>query len=137
MQMTVRWKINDDITVEATGETAAEAHQAISQLYEVYGSETQCRLCKCKRLKPVARVVEGNSFFELVCANYECKAKFSIGQSKTKGGLFPQRKDKDGNWKPNGGWAKWEGKKQDADDAHEDGHVADTPAKRGSPKKLF
>jgi hypothetical protein len=29
--------------------------------------------------------------------------------SEGENGLYPKRKDKDGNWLPNGGWTKWEG----------------------------
>jgi hypothetical protein len=31
---------------------------------------------------------------------------------KKGGGLFPKRKDKDGNWLPDRGWVKWNSKTQ-------------------------
>ena len=37
------------------------------------------------------------------CKKPDCRAKFAFGQHRTgKGSLFPQRKDKAGNYKPNG-----------------------------------
>ena len=37
----------------------------------------------------------------------DCGAKLAFGANKKGGGLFPKRKDADGNWLPDGGWQKW------------------------------
>src|SRR5205085_1698047 len=48
----------------------------------------------------------------------DCRARFVFGQSKQHPGtLFPQRKDREGKAKPNGGWSRWEGSDKAAEAA--------------------
>ena len=53
----------------------------------------------------VVRENDGNEFYELRCL--DCGAKLAFGAHKKGGGLFPRRKDIDGEWLSDRGWQKW------------------------------
>ena len=40
----------------------------------------------------------------------DCGARLAFGVMKKGGGLFPKRKDADGNWFPDRGWVKYNAK---------------------------
>lgn len=67
------------------------------------------------------RTNDGNEFYEKVYAGSNPKLfgyKKAYGSSKeNKGSLFPQRKDKEGNYYKNNGWHKWEGGQQSSPQA--------------------
>lgn len=108
--MKVQVKVSPTTIVEAEGQTLQDVFEQLSRLEEVFNLSA-CGLCKGTSLRHQVRVNEGYTFFELVCQNSDCRARFSFGQPKNvKGGLFPQRKEKDGSYKPNGGWVKYEKK---------------------------
>jgi hypothetical protein len=48
---------------------------------------------------------DGNEYYEIRCV--DCGAKLAFGANKKGGGLFPRRKDAEGNWLPDNGWTKW------------------------------
>jgi hypothetical protein len=50
-------------------------------------------------------LLEPWTYYELRCA--DCGARLSFGSMKKGGGLFPRRKDSEGNWLPDRGWVKW------------------------------
>jgi hypothetical protein len=53
----------------------------------------------------VVRENDGNEYYELRCT--DCGAKMAFGANKKGGGLFPRRKDTEGNWLPDNGWQRW------------------------------
>lgn len=107
--MKLNRKISPNTIVDVEGETAAEIFEKLASMEEVFAIET-CGCCGTGGARHQVRHVDDYTFFELVCVNQTCRARFSFGQAKKpKGTLFPQRKDKAGAWKPNGGWEKYTG----------------------------
>ena len=98
------------ITFEIEGETPKDLFKKVAGLQEVFEAETTCGCCEGKDIRFQVRTVEDNDYFELVCQDINCRARFQFGQNKKGGGLFPKRRDESG-WLANGGWSKWEGKK--------------------------
>jgi hypothetical protein len=45
----------------------------------------------------------------------KCGARLSFGVHKKGGGLFPKRKDNEGNWLSDNGWVKWNPKTEKAE----------------------
>lgn len=74
----------------------------------------------------VRKNAEDDEFYEMVYAGTVPALrgyKLEFGCHKKGGGLFPKKKDKEGNWVENNGWTKWQGNKETASEA---------PAKTGS-----
>jgi hypothetical protein len=101
--MKIKYNIGD-ITVELEGETQKDLFKQLSSFQEVFG-ERACGKCKSEHLRFVVRENDGNEYYELKCA--DCGAKLAFGVNKKGGGLFPKRKDADGEWLPDKGWTKW------------------------------
>ena len=95
---------NKRITAEFEADTHRELFTQISKFQEVF-EETKCGKCGSENLRFVVRTVDDNEYYELRCM--DCGAKLAFGSMKKGGGLFPKRKDADGNWLPDGGWQKW------------------------------
>ena len=95
---------NGRINVEFEADTQKDLFSQISSFQEVF-DESLCGKCGSENLKFVVRVVEENEYFELRCR--DCAAKLAFGAHKKGGGLFPKRKNKDGDWLPDSGWGKW------------------------------
>ena len=95
---------NGKISVEFDGESYKDLFGQISSFQEIF-EETHCGACESENLKFIVRTVDENDYYELRCL--DCGARLSFGVMKKGGGLFPKRKDKDGNWLPNRGWVKW------------------------------
>lgn len=92
--------------ITVTGDLMTEVFSQLAELEEVFGV-TECGKCKGTKLSRVVRTVDGNDYHELRCLNPNCKAKlwFHVNKNQTKkGGLYIERKNKDGTWKPYGGW---------------------------------
>ena len=85
------------ISVEFECDTQKELFAQLSSFQEVFG-ETKCGKCGSENLKFVVREVDGNEYHEIRCL--DCGAKLQFGVNKKGGGLFPKRKDADGNWLP-------------------------------------
>jgi hypothetical protein len=99
----VQVTVNARTIVEVEGETVKDVFDELAGAEEVFAID-QCGLCGTAGVRHVVRHVDKYSYYEAHCTNAECRARFAFGQSRdVPGGLFPQRKDKDGNWKPNGG----------------------------------
>jgi len=88
-----------------------ELFAKLAHLEEIFG-HNQCVKCKSNNLKRVIRTAQGTddkgkvktyTYYELRCE--DCYARFQFGQGDN--GMFPQRKDKDGNYKPDGGWVRY------------------------------
>ncbi len=102
---------NGRLMFEVTGETAKALFREIAQIQEVFDAEKSCGCCNGTDLRFLSRQVDDFDFYELACGNQECRARFSFGQAKKGGALFPKRKDEDGSYLPNRGWSKYEGGK--------------------------
>lgn len=92
------------LTITFEAETQKEVFKYLSSLEEVFG-ETKCGKCGSENLRFVVRENDGNEYYELRCL--DCGAKLAFGVMKKGGGLFPRRKDSEGNWLPDRGWTKW------------------------------
>jgi DNA-directed RNA polymerase subunit RPC12/RpoP len=101
--MKLNYKLGN-LTVEFECDTVKEVFGQLSTFQEVFG-ETQCGKCGSENLRFVVRENDGNEYYEIRCN--ECGARLSFGVMKKGGGLFPKRKDADGNWLPDKGWQKW------------------------------
>ena len=104
--MKVQIKVNPTTIVEVEGKNIKEVMEALAEAEEVF-AVSKCGLCGKEGVRHQVRHVDKWVYYELACTNSDCRAKFSFGQTK-EGKLFPQRKTKDGDWKPNGGWERYE-----------------------------
>lgn len=93
-------------------DTQADMFAAIVSAEEVFG-QGKCEACGNTDVKLNRRIVEDNSFYEVVCQNPKCKAKLAMSQNKKGGGLYPNRRNKEGAIVGKWGWAKYEPKKED------------------------
>lgn len=96
-----------NVTVEFETDTVRDGFAQLATFQEVFG-ETLCGKCGSENVKFIVRENEGNEYYELRCA--DCHARLAFGAHKKGGGLFPRRKDSDGNWLPDNGWTKWNAK---------------------------
>lgn len=95
------------ITFKVQGEHPKDLLAAIAALQEVFEAEKSCGVCNSTNIRFLYRLSSGYKFYEMVCGEQGCRARFSFGQAKEGGGLFPKRRDDDGNWLPNRGWEKY------------------------------
>jgi hypothetical protein len=101
---------NGAIEFEVEGSTEKEIFKQIAKLQEVFKGES-CGCCKKTNTRLQVRTVEDNEYYELKCDEQGCGAVLAYGQHKKGGSLFPKRKGDTGEWLPNRGWHKWDGKK--------------------------
>jgi len=94
----------DKMSVELEGETQRDLFGQLAAFQEVF-DETLCKKCDSTNVKFVVRQVEDNEYYELKCQ--DCGAKLAFGCMKKGGGLFPKRKDPEGNWLNDRGWVKY------------------------------
>ena len=92
------------LSVELECDSQKELFTQLASFQEVF-SENKCGKCGSENLRFVVRENDGNEYYELRCL--DCGAKLAFGVMKKGGGLFPRRKDSDGNWLPDRGWTKW------------------------------
>lgn len=103
--MKVSYTTSDNrMTVEIDGKDNKDVFNQLSLFQEIYESR-RCGACDSDRVRFQVRDVQGNTYFEIKCL--DCGSVLAFGQKRSDGSLFPKRKDKDGNWLPNGGWVKW------------------------------
>ena len=95
---------NGRVTVEIEGDSQRDLFSGISKAQEVFEEDT-CGKCGHDHVRFVVRTIDDNQYHELRCTS--CGAKLSFGANKKGGGLFPKRKDPDGDWLPDSGWVKW------------------------------
>lgn len=110
--MKVIYRTTDSrISVEVEGKDNKDIFKQLSVFQELFDNG-KCQACDGERVRFVVREVQGNTFYELRCL--DCGATLAFGQKKADGSLFPKRKDKDGNWLPNGGWVKWQPREEES-----------------------
>jgi len=95
------------LTFEVQGETPKELFAQIAALQDVFDAENVCGICGSSEIRFQHRHVEDFDYYELQCMAGECRGRFQFGQHKKGGGLFPKRKDDDGHFLPNRGWARY------------------------------
>jgi hypothetical protein len=95
---------NGRLNVQLEGDSQRDIFGEIAKFQEVF-EEDRCAKCESDNIKFVVRNVDDNFYYELRCA--DCGARLSFGSHKKGGGLFPKRKDGEGNWLPDRGWVKW------------------------------
>jgi hypothetical protein len=101
----IQRKISANTVVDADAPTMIELFEQLSQLEEIF-RPGPCGLCRGTQISFRTRDVSGVKFHEAICIG--CGAALGFGTRKQPAGvLFPQRKDGDGNLKPNGGWSRW------------------------------
>ena len=91
-------------TVEAEGSTT-EVFEQLASFDSVFGNCVN-KSNDSENIGFRHREVEGNHYYELYDKDTFHVLKF--GKTKKDGSLFPRRKDADGNWLPDGGWAKFD-----------------------------
>ena len=101
--MKVNYNVNR-LNVEFEADTVRDVWHQLAVFQEIFG-EAESGKCQSENLRFVVRENEGNHYYELRCN--DCGAKLAFGANKKGGGLFPKRKDADGDWLPDKGWQKW------------------------------
>jgi hypothetical protein len=96
------------VSFEMEGESPKALFKKLALVQEIFDADQNCGCCASENIKFRARQVDDFEFFELGCA--DCFARLQFGQHKKGGGLFPKRRDDDGNYLDNRGWAKYEKK---------------------------
>ncbi len=93
------------MSVELEGETQRDLFGQLAAFQEVF-DETTCGKCGSTNVELAVRRHEVNGYYERGCG--DGRAGPAFGCMKKGGGLFPKRKDADGNWLPDNGWVKWD-----------------------------
>jgi hypothetical protein len=102
---------------EFEAETAKELFRQLAEVQSIFEADKSCGRCDKSNLQFRVRAVEDGDYYELVCL--ECLATLRFGQPR-KGGLWPKRKDKEGNILSHRGWRVAYGKvEQEPDFAEE------------------
>lgn len=118
---------NQQVTFHIEGDTPKAVWKELSAIQEVFDAEHTCGVCGSTELRFVMRVSTGDhEYYELHCLKLECRARFAFGQAKKGGGLFPKRKDEDGKFLPNRGWAKYSPGGHNEDENHEPAQAPET-----------
>ena len=91
-------------TIEAEGSTT-EVFEQLASFDSVFGNCVN-KANGSENIGFRHREVDGNHYYELY--DKETFHVLKFGKKKKDGSLFPRRKDADGNWLPDGGWAKYD-----------------------------
>lgn len=113
------------MTVTVEGRDQTSVFQQIANFQEIFETPTKNVVINGTQVDSkdfrfqVRKNKDGDEFYEIVYAGSDRDLrgyKFELGCTKDpKGGLFPKRKDKEGNWIENNGWTKWQGEKTDTE----------------------
>jgi len=104
------------MSFKISGETPKAIFKELAGIQDLFEAETACGCCDGDDIRFQVRTAgeKGEfSYFELVCNNPECRARFSFGQSLDQKSLFPKRTDPDKEkgdrdyYLPNRGWARY------------------------------
>lgn len=116
---------NRQLTLEVEGATQKDLFAELASAQEVFdvgecgACHGEARLGTRFQVRVVMKGTKRYDFFEHVCRDPKCRARFSMGQSTSGDTLFPKRKDNEGNWLPNGGWVKYSSGQSEHSDANE------------------
>lgn len=126
--MRVQRKVSATTIVEAEGATVTEVFEAIARLEAVFCGHETCGACKSTGIRySVQEDKQDNKYYKTVCLACGCEFRFGVKRSPP-GVLFPQLKDAQGNWKPNGGWVKWKSQEQSSSSQSNQGDAYEPPA---------
>jgi len=99
---------NRQLTFEVEGDSPKDLFSELASIQEIFdvhecgachGPDVQFRVRKSKNQQ--GKEIE---YYELQCRNHQCRARLTFGQNADHKGLFPKRKDGNGNWIENNGW---------------------------------
>ena len=102
--MKLSYKPRPNLLVEFEASDQKDLFEQMAGLQEIL-KQDKCGKCKSENLVFIVREIDDNKFYELKCK--DCNAILGFGSHKKGGTLFPQRKDKEGEWLPDNGWTKW------------------------------
>ena len=103
---------NGRITVEIEGDSPKAIFKGIAEVQELFEPDQACGACASQAIQFRFRKVDKYEYFEVFCT--DCSAALQFGQKREGGGLFPKRKDSDGNPLSQNGWLKWKDRERDA-----------------------
>ena len=101
------------VWLEVDSTSVKDAIRDLSDYADVF-SHTSCGACQSQEVRPTHRQAQGYDFYEMTCL--ACGARLSFGQLRDGDGLFPKRKDKEGNWLSGNGWVKYQQAAESSDD---------------------
>lgn len=93
-----------NLVFELDASNERDLFEKVAHLNEVFNNVV-CGKCRSENTFMRVRNVNDDKFYEYVCS--DCYARFSLGCHKKGNTLFPHRKDKEGNYLPDGGWMKY------------------------------
>lgn len=110
--------VSDKYKLVVEAEDIKQLFRELKPASEIVGAAQKCGNCGSTNISFIVREAADTKnpkkmyeFFELKCE--KCKAKLQFGQlSDGSEGLFPKRKDDEGNYKPNGGWEVYKPQKE-------------------------
>lgn len=108
--MKAQFKVNKNLVLEIEEDTQADLFQGLASSHEVFG-QSNCGACKSENIGPRVRTNDGNDYYEMVCKDCRAVLSYGLHQGKART-LFPHRKNKEGAYKKNNGWEKWEPNKE-------------------------
>lgn len=97
---------NFDVTVE--GANMEECFKEMAEASELLSHAAKCGKTGADDVILRVRNSGDYEFSELFCPSSGCSLQ--LGRTK-QGGYFVKKKDKAGNWLPNGGWEDWKERK--------------------------
>lgn len=97
---------NGRMSFEIEGDKQQDVWEKIAALQEIF-EETNCGKCASDDVRFVVRKAKNDKgkefkYYELHCK--KCRARLSFGVFEDASGIFPKRKDAEGNWVGNNGW---------------------------------
>lgn len=106
---------NGRLVFEITGGSPKDIFEGIADVQDVFEADEKCGCCNSDNIRfNVREVTKGPKtfkYFELRCL--ECWAQLQFGQNQDMKGLFPKRRDENGNSMKNRGWFKYNAQQQD------------------------
>lgn len=93
-----------EVTIEVEGKDTKDCFAQVAGAVEIFGNGV-CGACDSTNVVPNVRNYDGNTYYSMTCR--DCGSSLNFGQRKQDGGLYPRKKDKDGNWLGGSGWVKY------------------------------
>ena len=100
------------LLIKVDGANQKEAFQHLASAQEVFDGDDKCGACGSDdiafRVREVTKGTKTFSYYEIACR--KCFARLAFGQSQDTVSLFPKRKDENGEWLKDRGWARYQPK---------------------------